>query len=130
MQAQLPFAAATAESSLQAWRSTTGFLTRAWIWIQARKTARLDSRRLRVVETASLGDKRFVAVVQVDNVQFLIGGGPTGVALLAPLAEDKATKVVSEVSLFGETLKKASVKRKRPAAKKPAVKLAAAKRRA
>lgn len=35
--------------------------------------------------TVSLGDKRFVAVIQVDGLQFLVGGGATNVALLAQL---------------------------------------------
>jgi hypothetical protein len=59
--------------------------SQAWIWIQARKTARLDSRRLCVIESLSLGEKRFVSVLQVDKQQFLIGTSSTGVALLASL---------------------------------------------
>jgi flagellar biogenesis protein FliO len=38
-----------------------------------------------VAASVSLGDKRFIAVVQVDGLQFLIGGGATNVALLAQL---------------------------------------------
>jgi flagellar biogenesis protein FliO len=40
---------------------------------------------LRVAETVSLGEKRFVAVVQVDGRHFLLAGGPTNIALLAQL---------------------------------------------
>ncbi len=43
------------------------------------------NRRLRVSETISLGDKRFVSVVDVDGTSFLIGGGAGGVVLLTPL---------------------------------------------
>jgi hypothetical protein len=43
------------------------------------------SRQLRVAETVSLGDKRFVAVVQVEGRKFLIGGGTAGVSLLTQL---------------------------------------------
>ena len=35
--------------------------------------------------TVSLGDKRFVALIQIDGLQFLVGGGATNVALLAQL---------------------------------------------
>jgi flagellar biogenesis protein FliO len=40
-----------------------------------------------VTETVSLGEKRFVAVIQIDGSQYLIGGGATNVALLAKLKE-------------------------------------------
>jgi flagellar biogenesis protein FliO len=63
----------------------TGLLSRAWRWIRERQTARSNPRRLQVTATASLGEKRFVAVIQVDGRQFLIGGGPTNIALLAQL---------------------------------------------
>ena len=63
----------------------TGLLSRGWIWIQERKAARSGTRRLRVVETVSLGEKRLVALVEVDGEQFLVGGGPTGVVLLSRL---------------------------------------------
>jgi len=38
-----------------------------------------------VAASVSLGDKRFVALIQIDGLQFLIGGGATNVALLAQL---------------------------------------------
>ena len=44
-------------------------------------------RRLRVSETVSLGDKRFVSIVEVDGVSFLIGGGTATVSLLTPLGD-------------------------------------------
>jgi flagellar biogenesis protein FliO len=34
----------------------------------------------------SLGEKRFVAVIQIDGSQYLVGGGATNVALLAHLS--------------------------------------------
>ncbi|HEX4322519.1 MAG TPA: flagellar biosynthetic protein FliO [Acidobacteriaceae bacterium] len=43
------------------------------------------TKRLRVAEVASLGDKRFVALVSVEGREFLIGGGASGVSLLTPL---------------------------------------------
>jgi flagellar biogenesis protein FliO len=42
-------------------------------------------RRLRVAETVSLGDKRFVSILQVDGEQFLVGGSQSNIVLLAQL---------------------------------------------
>ena len=56
------------------------------IWCR-RVTAGKRSRRLRVCESLSLGEKRFVAVVQFETQQFLIGGGAGSVNLLARLGE-------------------------------------------
>lgn len=64
-------------------------LGRAWKWIQRHGGANIlapRSRRLRVSETISLGDKRFVSIVEVDGTSFLIGGGSGSVVLLTPLA--------------------------------------------
>lgn len=33
------------------------------------------TRRLKVCETVSLGEKRFVSIVEVDGVSLLVGGG-------------------------------------------------------
>ena len=43
------------------------------------------ARRLRVAETISLGEKRFVAIVAVEGKEFLVGGGASGMSLLAEL---------------------------------------------
>ena len=57
---------------------------RGWLWIEARrKTQR--RRSLRVVESVGMGEKRFVAIVQVEGARFLVGGGSAGVSLLARL---------------------------------------------
>ena len=74
--------------SLSTLRPNTGLLSRAWEWMQARRVAHTNTKRLRVAETVSLGEKRFVAVVQVDGRHFLLAGGPTNIALLAQL-DDK-----------------------------------------
>lgn len=68
----------------------TGLLSRLWRWIRSRQMARSGIRRLRVATTASLGEKRFVAVIQVDGLQFLVGGGATNVVLLAQLDAPKS----------------------------------------
>jgi len=59
-------------------------LARAWSWLHS-KYALSATRRLRVSETVSLGEKRFVALVCVEGREFLIGGGSAGVSLLSAL---------------------------------------------
>ncbi|MGB8771254.1 MAG: flagellar biosynthetic protein FliO [Candidatus Korobacteraceae bacterium] len=44
-------------------------------------------RRLRLCESLSLGEKRFVAVIQYEGQQFLVGGGASSLSLLARLGE-------------------------------------------
>ena len=43
------------------------------------------ARRLRLSETLSLGEKRFLAVVQFQQQEFLVGGTGNSIALLAKL---------------------------------------------
>ncbi len=45
---------------------------------------------MRVCETVSLGERRFVAVLQVDGERFLIGGSSTAVVLLSQLTSAAA----------------------------------------
>ncbi len=59
-------------------------------WLLAQRTARISSKRLRVVETVSLGDKRFAALLSVDGAEFLIGGSGSSVAMLASLDRSAA----------------------------------------
>jgi hypothetical protein len=63
----------------------TALVSRLWRWVRSIRCIRTTNKRVHVAATASLGDKRFVAVIQVDDLQFLIGGGPTKVVLLAKL---------------------------------------------
>jgi len=46
---------------------------------------RRSARRLRLSETLSLGEKRFLAVVQFQQQEFLVGGTGSSIALLAKL---------------------------------------------
>jgi flagellar biogenesis protein FliO len=78
-------------------RNSIGLLSRAWRWIQARQVSRSNAKRLQVTASVSLGEKRFVAVIQVDGLQYLIGGGASNVALLAKLeTKDSFEEVLSE----------------------------------
>ena len=95
-------------------QNTGGLLTRGINWIRARQAGRTSNRRLHVAASVSLGDKRFIAVVQVDGLQFLIGGGATNIALLAQLQgnesfEDmlKATLSVQAQALSVSTVERA-----------------------
>ena len=47
-------------------------------------------RSLRIQETAALGDRRFVAVLQFERQRFLIGATASSVTLLAHLPEQEA----------------------------------------
>ncbi|HUZ94105.1 MAG TPA: flagellar biosynthetic protein FliO [Edaphobacter sp.] len=62
----------------------SSLLARAWRWLQ-KQQAFSAKKQLRVCETVSLGEKRFVALVQIESQRFLIGGGASGVSLLAEL---------------------------------------------
>lgn len=93
----LPVPVIADEASLGALRGHTGLISRAWGWLRAWQGTRSPTRRLRVAETVSLGEKRFVAVVQVDGRHFLLAGGAANIALLAQLDTQEN---------FGEVLKK------------------------
>ncbi len=75
----------------------------AWRWVQQRRVQQLASRRLRITETVSLGEKRFVSIIQVDGAQFLIGGSSGGVSLLAKLGsnEGDGTETSNTASVSG-----------------------------
>jgi hypothetical protein len=66
-------------------------LTRAWSWLHS-KYAQTATKRLRVAETVSLGEKRFVALVSVEGREFLIGGGSSGVSMLTSLEDTRKAK--------------------------------------
>jgi hypothetical protein len=46
-----------------------------------------NAKTMRLCETVSLGEKRFLAIVQVDEERILIGGSASSVALLTRLPE-------------------------------------------
>jgi len=63
-------------------------------WISHRITVQQSHKTLRVCESVSLGEKRFVALIQVDDQRFLIGGSAASVSLLSRLQEAKAFAAV------------------------------------
>jgi flagellar biogenesis protein FliO len=60
-------------------------LSAAWKWARKHLRSGQSRKRLRVCESVSLGEKRFVAVIEVDGEQFLVGGASSSVATLARL---------------------------------------------
>ena len=91
--AQRPARTATVQAILAAWletlRPAAAIMLRAVAhaghWLLARRKSQVASRRLRVVETVALGEKRFATLLHVDGEAFLIGGGSAGLSLLARL---------------------------------------------
>jgi len=67
------------------WTRLLHALTKTWNWTQQKLKSNQLKKRLRVCESVSLGDKRFIAVIQVDGEQFLVGGSSSSVATLAHL---------------------------------------------
>lgn len=75
--------------------NATGLLSRFVRWIMARQKQRNASRSLQLEETVSLGQKRFVALLTVNDQRFLVGGGADDVVLLASLGAVPAVVVSS-----------------------------------
>ena len=70
-------------------RHTAALLSKVRSWITALQESRTNSRKLRLEETVSLGQKRFIALVEVNGKHLLIGGGAQEVRLLADLGTAK-----------------------------------------
>ncbi len=51
---------------------------------------RRQGKTLAVRETAALGDRRFVSVIQFERQRFLIGSSPSSITLLAQLTDETA----------------------------------------
>jgi len=77
----------TQDANLAPQRHATGvsrivhFLIRAF----SAATVRGSRRRLRLCETLSFGEKRFVAIVECDRRTYLLAGAPQSISLLARL---------------------------------------------
>jgi flagellar biogenesis protein FliO len=55
-------------------------------WTQRAMRSR-RTRRLRVRETLSLGERRFLAVIEFDSQEFLVGGTGNSLTLMARMNE-------------------------------------------
>jgi len=71
------------------WSAFLQVLCKAWSWLHQRVKTQQSKKRLRVCESVSLGEKRFIAVVQVDGEQFLVGGSSNSVSTLAHLEQPR-----------------------------------------
>src|SRR5271163_5088071 len=72
------------------WR-TSIWPTSIWrklIWRTLVRRAGGKRKALAVQETAALGDRRFVCVIQFERQRFLIGSSPSSVTLLAQLPDE------------------------------------------
>jgi len=69
------------------WNAFLHLLGTGWNWLRQRLKTQQSKKRLRVCESVSLGEKRFIAVVQVDGEQFLVGGSSSSVSTLAHLEQ-------------------------------------------
>lgn len=93
---QIPSTSGTPYTDLL--RAAAGYLHTGWRWLERKRTQQLSSRRLRLAETISLGEKRSVSIVQVDGAQYLIGCSTGSVQLLAVLdpQDNKFVGIVEE----------------------------------
>lgn len=93
---QIPSTSGTPYTDLL--RAAAGYLHTGWRWLEHKRTQQLSSRRLRLAETISLGEKRSVSIVQVDGAQYLIGCSTGSVQLLAVLdpQDNKFVGIVEE----------------------------------
>jgi len=71
------------------WNAFLQVVAKGWNWLQQRLKTQQSKKRLRVCESVSLGEKRFIAVVQVDGEQFLVGGSSSSVSTLAHLEQPR-----------------------------------------
>src|SRR6266404_4715858 len=68
---------------------------RSVIWTTLIRRAGRKRKTLSVCETAALGDRRFVSVIQFERQRFLIGSSPSSVTLLSQLPDESASGAVT-----------------------------------
>ena len=61
-------------------------LKNLWQWVRSAVKPR-KVRRLRVCETLSLGERRFVALIEFDRQEILVGGAGNSLEVLARLQD-------------------------------------------
>ena len=69
------------------WRSVIWRSLLCGTWVRRAGSKR---KTLSIRETAALGDRRFVSVIQFERQRFLIGSSPSSVTLLAQLPDESA----------------------------------------
>ena len=68
---------------------------RSAIWTSLIRRAGNKRKTLSVCETAALGDRRFISVIQFERQRFLIGSSPSSVTLLSQLPDESASGEVT-----------------------------------
>ncbi|HEV2398282.1 MAG TPA: flagellar biosynthetic protein FliO [Candidatus Sulfotelmatobacter sp.] len=63
------------------------------------RLSRAHTRQLRLCESLSLGDRRFVAVLEYEGSRFLLGGTSTHLVLLAQLGSDSPEHCIGETGV-------------------------------
>ena len=71
-------------------------------------SVRRNERKLRLCETLSFGEKRFIAVVEYDHSKFLVAGTPKSISLLQRLEGNlektgNLPETDSEITRFSQT---------------------------
>ncbi len=77
-----------------------------WRSVVCRAGIKRQRKALSVRETAALGDRRFVSVIQFERQRFLIGSSPSSVTLLSQLPDESATGEVTGEQSRRESRKK------------------------
>ena len=58
-------------------------------WLRSLQRSTKSQSRLKLCDTLSLGERRFVALIEMESQQFLVGGSASTVTLLATLSKAK-----------------------------------------
>lgn len=66
-------------------------------WLRSLQRDKSQSR-LKLRDTLSLGDRRFVALIEMESQQFLVGGSASTVTLLATLSKTKTRRKATKRS--------------------------------
>ena len=68
---------------------------RSIIWTSLVRRAGRKRTTLSVCETAALGDRRFISVIQFERQRFLIGSSPSSITLLSKLPDESSSGEVT-----------------------------------
>ena len=74
-------------------------------WLAAQIKVRRQARRLRLVETLPLGANRFVALIRVEDQEFLVGGAGSSLSLLARLTPNVEAEGSSQAAENRESIR-------------------------
>jgi flagellar biogenesis protein FliO len=97
-----PFAGALARTFTRTFTRTSKLVAarlklfwRSVIWRSLVRRAGSKRKMLSVRETAAIGDRRFVSVIQFERQRFLIGSSPSSVTLLSQLPDESSSGEVT-----------------------------------